>query len=92
MPYRLLGSFRSTFTKSFALPRAWDFRPLVLSNTVMAKAISRRRQFRPTELEDVENVEAYRPGGLHPVLIGDELGTGRYRVLHKLGYGGFSTI
>lgn len=42
-------------------------------------------------MEDVENVSKYRAGGFHPVSIGDEMMEGRYRVVHKLGFGGYST-
>jgi serine/threonine protein kinase len=34
----------------------------------------------------------YRPGGYHPVHIGDTFKDGAYEVVHKLGYGGFSTV
>lgn len=34
----------------------------------------------------------YKEGGYHPVHLGDELKHGRYRVLHKLGWGGYSTV
>ncbi len=37
--------------------------------------------------DDVENLEAYRPGGYHPIKLGDEYCQGRYRIVHKLGYG-----
>lgn len=41
----------------------------------------------------VENLEDYQAGGYHPIHLGDRLGnTGRYHVIHKLGYGGFSTV
>ena len=46
----------------------------------------------PGLLYGVENVEMYRPGGLHPVRIGDAFCNGRYKILHKLGYGGASTV
>jgi serine/threonine-protein kinase SRPK3 len=39
-----------------------------------------------------ENVLNYRPGGYHPVVLGDTLKDGRYKIYHKLGYGGFSTV
>ncbi len=39
----------------------------------------------------VEDLEEYRPGGYHPVVIGDVY-EGRYRVVHKLGFGGHSTV
>ncbi|KAK3941868.1 kinase-like domain-containing protein [Diplogelasinospora grovesii] len=45
---------------------------------------------------EIEELERYDKGGYHPVNLGDRLGDGaaggRYRVLHKLGYGGFSTV
>ncbi|SMR62114.1 unnamed protein product [Zymoseptoria tritici ST99CH_1E4] len=41
---------------------------------------------------DVEDLEEYSPGGYHPVVIGDTFHDGRYHVVHKLGYGGYSTI
>ena len=34
----------------------------------------------------------YRPGGFHPIALGDTLKDGRYKIHHKLGYGGFSTV
>ncbi|GFF50223.1 serine/threonine-protein kinase SRPK [Aspergillus udagawae] len=41
-------------------------------------------------LEGVERLENYRPGGYHPIEIGDQF-HGRYRAIHKLGYGSYST-
>ncbi|CAH0054480.1 unnamed protein product [Clonostachys solani] len=40
---------------------------------------------------DAEPLYRYRPGGFHPVAIGDVLNHGRYKILHKLGWGGYST-
>lgn len=42
-------------------------------------------------IEDVEKLERYRPGGYHPVTVGEQLG-GRYSIVHKLGFGAYSTI
>ncbi|KAF5596095.1 kinase domain-containing protein [Fusarium pseudoanthophilum] len=42
-------------------------------------------------IEDAESPYGYSPGGYHSIDIGDHLAR-RYRVVHKLGYGGFSTI
>lgn len=42
-------------------------------------------------VDDVERLDYYRPGGYHPIQIGDRL-QGRYHVVHKLGYGSYSTI
>lgn len=41
---------------------------------------------------DAEDLERYESGGFHPVHLGDRYDNGRYRVVHKLGFGGFSTI
>jgi hypothetical protein len=43
-------------------------------------------------IENVEDLDRYRPGGYHPLQIGDELNNGRYRLVDKLGYGEYSTI
>lgn len=41
----------------------------------------------------LEKLLDYGPCGLHPVHLGDFFGKdGRYRVLYKLGHGGFATV
>ncbi|KAF4977038.1 hypothetical protein FZEAL_6400 [Fusarium zealandicum] len=40
---------------------------------------------------DAEPLRRYRPGGYHPLGLGDILKDGRYKILHKLGWGGYST-
>lgn len=50
------------------------------------------RYYRPSLLDNIEQIEDYRWGGFHPVSLGDTFGNGRYRVLHKLGFGGSSTV
>ncbi|KAK2738266.1 hypothetical protein FQN57_007129 [Myotisia sp. PD_48] len=34
----------------------------------------------------------YEQGGYHPVALGDVFKNGRYKIYHKLGYGGYSTV
>lgn len=46
----------------------------------------------PQDVGDTEEAEKYKPGGFHPVHLGDTFENGRYRVVHKLSYGGFSTV
>ncbi|CAI7574136.1 unnamed protein product [Penicillium glandicola] len=46
--------------------------------------------FKYFPIEEVERLEKYQPGGYHPILIGDILQS-RYQVVHKLGYGAYST-
>ncbi|KKZ67473.1 hypothetical protein EMCG_06849 [[Emmonsia] crescens] len=41
---------------------------------------------------DAEPLHRYRQGGYHPVILGEYLNAGRYKVLHKLGWGGYSTV
>lgn len=42
-------------------------------------------------IEDAEPLGRYVPGGYHPIHIGDVLNQ-RYHVMHKLGFGSYSTI
>lgn len=39
-----------------------------------------------------EGLDRYRPGGYHPVVVGDTFKDGRYMIYNKLGYGGYSTV
>lgn len=41
---------------------------------------------------DAEPLNRYRVGGYHPISLGDSFKDGRYKVLHKLGWGGYSTV
>ena len=40
--------------------------------------------------EEVETPCRYKPGGYHPVHLGDIYQ--RYKVIHKLGFGSYSTV
>jgi len=42
--------------------------------------------------DDNEGLDGYRPGGYHPVRLGDRFKDGRYVVRGKLGWGHFSTV
>ena len=48
-------------------------------------------KYLPFELGECEYLEDYEPGGFHPVHLGDVYDD-RYQVVHKLGFGGFSTV
>ncbi|KAH6903328.1 kinase-like domain-containing protein [Coprinopsis sp. MPI-PUGE-AT-0042] len=41
---------------------------------------------------EIEDYLGYRPGGYHPVYLGDAFNNGRYTVVNKLGHGSFSTV
>ncbi|KAJ2966941.1 hypothetical protein NQ176_g9907 [Zarea fungicola] len=49
------------------------------------------RRFKPI-YSPCEWIEDYRPGGYHPVHLGDLFNNGQYRILRKLGDGSFSTV
>jgi hypothetical protein len=49
--------------------------------------------FLPNEmLISQEYISRYCPGGYHPVCLGDTFKDHRYKIYHKLGFGGFSTV
>ncbi|TGJ79818.1 hypothetical protein E0Z10_g8936 [Xylaria hypoxylon] len=60
----------------------------------MSRSSTPEFYYRQPRIDHVENVEKYVPGGYYPVDIGDRIGTNdkRFVVLHKLGFGGFSTV
>ena len=43
-------------------------------------------------LHTQESLLKYRDGGFHPVCLGDTFRNDRYKIHHKLGFGGFSTV
>ncbi|QKX57218.1 uncharacterized protein TRUGW13939_04326 [Talaromyces rugulosus] len=54
---------------------------------------SRRKDERFKEIgAPCEWPELYRPGGYHPVHLGDTFSNGRYRVFRKLGDGSYATV
>ncbi|KAL9012485.1 MAG: hypothetical protein Q9173_002754 [Seirophora scorigena] len=42
--------------------------------------------------EGIENLHGYQPGGYHPANICDAYSNGRYRIIHKIGFGSYSTV
>jgi serine/threonine-protein kinase SRPK3 len=77
----------STYTSLRSDGMGWD-------KAVSTESRTSSTRFGKTQyplIEDVEDLDRYCPGGYHPLQIGDELDCGRYRLVHKLGYGGYST-
>ncbi|KAE8446748.1 hypothetical protein EG329_011653 [Mollisiaceae sp. DMI_Dod_QoI] len=60
--------------------------------TSKSPEVTSRTVYYPQNSDEIEDIEQYRPGGYHPVELGDVLHNGQYHVLHKLGHGGFSTV
>ena len=65
--------------------------PVSQRRSMAAKSLKELR-YRLPHCNNVEDVEKYRNGGFHPIHLGEALKGGRYCILHKLGFGGFSTI
>ena len=42
-------------------------------------------------IDGAECLDLYEPGGYHPVMVND-LRHNRYRIVDKLGFGGYSTL
>lgn len=53
--------------------------------------LNQPRIYKPSPSGETEDPERYKPGGLHPVHIGDRFKENRYQIVHKLGFGSFST-
>nr|AFO69294.1 serine protein kinase [Epichloe gansuensis] len=53
--------------------------------------LDKGRRFK-TITSPCEWIEDYRPGGYHPVLLGDLFNNGQYKVIRKLGEGSYSTV
>lgn len=62
----------------------YSFRPFV-------STVSPNSSIEYRWIDGVEHLELYEPGGYHPVVINDLLHN-RYRIVDKLGFGGYSTI
>ncbi|KAB8248397.1 kinase-like domain-containing protein [Aspergillus flavus] len=52
---------------------------------------TRTRHYEYNWIDGTESLENYKPGGYHPITIGDML-QGRYHIVDKLGFGGYSTV
>lgn len=69
----------------------------LITQSVTGSSLSRFSTMSPDKsikydwIDGVERLDMYEPGGYHPVMIGNLL-HGRYRIVDKLGYGGYSTI
>ena len=89
------SSFCSTYQRAslslplkLASPLCFSRRTIDMPNSTKSSTYA---DFKYRWIDGAERLERYQPGGYHPVLIGDVLEK-RYRVVHKLGYGTYSTI
>lgn len=61
------------------------------SRRIMTKSSLSESCFKYRWIDGVERLERYQPGGYHPLVIEDIL-LNRYQIVHKLGYGTYSTV
>ncbi|KAM3507750.1 hypothetical protein MY11210_007030 [Beauveria gryllotalpidicola] len=50
------------------------------------------QKYAPSSSKFTEDPNRYHKNGLHPLIIGDTLNQGQYRIVHKLGSGSFATV
>ncbi|KKA16436.1 hypothetical protein T310_9980 [Rasamsonia emersonii CBS 393.64] len=72
---------------------SWSIPQLSLtSNFTSFSTLPRMDQFPYTSTIDAEPLHRYQKGGYHPITLGSFLNNKRYKILHKLGWGGYSTV
>ncbi|KAF7548184.1 hypothetical protein G7Z17_g7219 [Cylindrodendrum hubeiense] len=70
----------------------WESLPNAQDNDAPEVNTTSRAETAAPETNDIEEgTHVYKPGGFHPVFIGDTFKE-RYRVLNKIGYGVYSTV
>lgn len=90
-----LAEMRSSILRAISrrplASRLWS--PLAGAYSNRRPQISAMSTHRPLyeHIDEVERLNYYRPGGYHPIQIGVRF-RDRYRTVHKLGYGSYSTI
>ena len=97
VPFAPSSSYRTPYTFDSLLslpdshcPASFHAGKILSSSKSMAQL--RDRDFL-SFVEDAESFSGYCPGGYHPVHLGERYGCdGRYKILHKLGNGTYSTV
>ncbi|KAF8474634.1 kinase-like domain-containing protein [Kalaharituber pfeilii] len=67
-------------------------RDLQLLRSLAGQAITKDMDWIYRSTVPAEDVQNYKPGGFHPLLLGARLQNDRYEILHKLGFGAFGTV
>ncbi|MCJ1470982.1 hypothetical protein MMC07_009630, partial [Pseudocyphellaria aurata] len=87
--WHVLPLARSLYSRP-TLRSTW-IRKQMTSRSHAKESVAKRPGALSCEL-DVEPLERYRKGGYHPTHLGDLFKDGRYKTIHKLGWGGYATV
>lgn len=92
MSYYACSAIQRMVTRRLVTSRT--IRPLLIASSFISSfsTLPRMDQFPYSCTIDAEPLHRYTRGGYHPITLGDFLDNGRYRILHKLGWGGYSTV
>lgn len=104
MAFCYLKHYHPIFVSFRGIPQLANFTARLLHAHPAARRVTNKCFFRPfvstvspkssieyRRIDGLEHLELYEPGGYHPVEITDILHS-RYRIVDKLGFGGYSTI
>lgn len=80
------------FPKNLAALRSAPSPYLAVNFVSLFSSLPRQDKFMYTCPIDAEPLDRYKRGGYHPIRLGSSLCDGRYKILHKLGWGGYSTV
>jgi hypothetical protein len=94
LPAKMRRSIFRTVERRLLVSESWSSLANAHSGSNCRPQHSTMSMHRPLyeHIDDVERLDYYRPGGYHPIHIGDRFQQNRYRIVHKLGYGSYSTI
>ena len=97
VPLALSSSYRKSFTFDNLLSLPDSQRPVKCNSGKILPSSKSMAQLKDRDflsfVEDAESFSGYSPGGYHPVHLGEHYGyEGRYKILHKLGNGTYSTV
>ncbi|PYI06038.1 serine protein kinase [Aspergillus sclerotiicarbonarius CBS 121057] len=79
-------------SRQVVIPRGFSWLSIARSLASKISTSSQASPFSYTSTVDAEPLFRYQKGGYHPINLGDLLKNGRYKILHKLGWGGYSTV
>ncbi|KAK9364304.1 hypothetical protein V1509DRAFT_650740 [Lipomyces kononenkoae] len=87
-----LRVFPWMISRRVVAPRSVARLSIACNFTSASSTSSQMDQLLYTSAIDAEPLYRYRKGGYHPITLGNFLKNGRYKILDKLGWRGYSTV